>query len=184
MSFIFVGRLDELKGIKTLFEAWRLMGAEAPLLTVCGNGPMEDWCMQQSQGLNIEMRGFVDSLSVKRLMAQSRALIMPTLWYEGFGMNVIEAYSCGIPVICSDLGNAGSLVEEGVTGWKFEAGSARGLVDAVRKSMHSDSDFRDRVRLVYEQKYSPDANYRRLEEIYLEVQNANRSYRSERRKLR
>jgi Glycosyltransferase len=184
MSFIFVGRLDELKGVRTLLEAWRLMGADAPLLRVCGNGPMEDWCLRQSEGLNVEWMGFVDSGSVKRLIAESKALIMPTLWYEGFGMTVIEAFSCGVPVICSDLGNAGSLVEEGVTGWKFEAGNAEELVRAVRKSMHSDTDFRDRVRSVYKEKYSPDANYRRLEEIYLEVQNANRSYRSERGKLR
>lgn len=184
MSFIYVGRLDELKGIQTLFEAWSLMGEEAPLLRVCGSGPMQDWCVQRSQGLHVEMKGFLDSASVNQLIADSRALIMPTLWYEGFGMTVIEAFSCGVPVICSDLGNAGSLVEEGVTGWKFRPGDAQALAQAVRKAMGDGSGVRDNARRVFAEKYSPEANYRRLEEIYMEVRHANRSAGSQRRKFR
>lgn len=37
MSFIYVGRLDELKGIKVLFEAWRRVGTTAPELVVWGS---------------------------------------------------------------------------------------------------------------------------------------------------
>ena len=181
MSILYVGRLDELKGIRTLLEAWRLMGAGAPLLRVCGNGPMEEWCRQQSEGLPIEMKGFVDSETVKRLLSESRALILPTLWYEGFPMTVVEAFSLGVPVICSDLGNTGSLIEEGVTGWKFPAGSVQGLVQAVKKCMTSDGGINSRVKTIYESNYTPDANYRRLAEIYTEGLNENRSAGAERR---
>ena len=41
-QFVFAGRLDKLKGIDLLFEAWKHMGEEAPKLIVCGTGPMED----------------------------------------------------------------------------------------------------------------------------------------------
>ena len=40
-QFVFAGRLDKLKGIDLLFEAWKRMGAHAPKLIVCGTGPME-----------------------------------------------------------------------------------------------------------------------------------------------
>ena len=46
MSFIYVGRLDELKGVRTLFEAWKMMMDNAPELKVCGTGPLEDWCRE------------------------------------------------------------------------------------------------------------------------------------------
>ena len=184
MSFLYVGRLDELKGIKVLFEAWRLMGADAPHLIVCGKGPLEDWCTRQAQGLNIEMKGYVENRSVRQIISQSEALVLPTLWYEGFPMTIVEAFSAGIPVICSDLGNSGSLIEDGVTGWKFKAGSAEGLIEAIKKRQRQSSNISDSVRQVFEDYYTPDANYRCLTDIYTEVKDADRSSGDERRELR
>jgi glycosyltransferase involved in cell wall biosynthesis len=71
-------------------------------------------------------------------------------------MSIIEAYSVGTPVICSGLGNAGSIVEEGVTGWKFPTGSARGLADKVLQW----SDLSESVKAVYDEKYTAEENYR------------------------
>ena len=96
-------------------------------------------------------------------------------------MTILEAFSVGTPVICSDLGNAGSIVREGVTGWKFQAGNAPELAAAVRKCLDSNGGLRARVKEEYESKYTPDANYRRLNEIYSEVLNANRSFGPQRR---
>lgn len=184
MSFLYVGRLDELKGIKVLFEAWKLMGADAPHLIVCGKGPLEEWCMRQAQGLNIEMKGYVENRSVRKIISQSDALVLPTLWYEGFPMTIVEAFSAGIPVICSDLGNSGSLIEDGVTGWKFKVGSAEGLIEAVRKRQRLNTDISCSVRRVFEDNYTPDANYRCLTDIYTEVKDADRSSCNERGELR
>jgi len=161
-GFIFAGRLDELKGVRTLVEAWELMGPDAPRLTICGTGPLEEWCREQTEGLNVEMKGFVPNEEAKILIAQSQALILPTLWYEGFPMSIVEAYAMGTPVICSDLGNAGSVVEEGVTGWKFETGSAEGLAEKVKCW----SDISESVRCVYKQKYTAERNYEMLNSVY------------------
>ncbi len=181
MSFLYVGRLDELKGIKVLFNAWELMGQGAPRLVVCGQGSLEDWCITRSKSLHIEMKGYVDASALPELFSASEALILPTLLYEGFPMTVVEAFSMGIPVICSDLGNTGSLIEEGVTGWKFPGGSAQGLTEAVRKRQNCNYDINGSVKRVYESNYTPDANYRCLTDIYSEVKNANRSFGAERR---
>lgn len=67
----------------------------------------------------VELRGFVPNSAARALMGQSKALILPTQWYEGFPMTIVEAFSAATPVICSDLGNAGSLISDGVTGFKF-----------------------------------------------------------------
>lgn len=77
------------------------MEGEAPKLIVCGTGPMEEWCrefIRQNQ-LHAELKGFVSNAEVRRLIAESRALILPTQWYEGFPMSIVEAYSVGTPVL-------------------------------------------------------------------------------------
>lgn len=85
-QFVFAGRLDKLKGIDLLFEAWKRMGAHAPKLIVCGTGPMEDWCKSfiRENDVNIEMRGFVPNNEALKIIANSKALVLPTQWYEGF----------------------------------------------------------------------------------------------------
>ena len=121
-QFVFVGRLEKLKGIDVLFEAWAAMGDAAPKLVVCGSGPMEEWCKEfiaERNISNIQLLGQVDNKTAKELMAHSLALIFPTQWYEGFPMTIVEAYSVGTPVIGPDMGNVGDLIEEGVTGWKY-----------------------------------------------------------------
>lgn len=169
-QFVFAGRLDELKGIDILFEAWKQMGAEAPKLVVCGTGPMEDWCKRfiSENDVNIEMRGFVPNEEARKLIAVSRALVLPTQWYEGFPMSIVEAFSVGTPVVCSDLGNAGSVVVEGVTGCKFEASSSKDLVRAI-ECLKDYEDIYCSTYTTYEKLYSEEQNYKNLVKIYQDV---------------
>lgn len=169
-QFIFVGRLDKLKGVDILFEAWKRMGEDAHKLIVCGTGPMEDWCTSfiRENDVNIEMRGFVPNDEALRIIANSRALVLPTQWYEGFPMSIVEAFSVGTPVICSDLGNAGSVVEEGVTGYKFGYESIESIISAVDKMRESPLDG-EKIKKIYEMKYGENANYKILNDIYASI---------------
>lgn len=166
-GFIFAGRLDRTKGIDVLLNAWKMMGADAPHLTICGTGTMEEWCAQfiKENQLNAEMKGFIQNEEIRKLLGKSQALIFPTMWYEGFPMSIVEAYSVGTPVICSNFGNAGAIVEEGVLGFKFETGNSASLVDAVKRC----GDICSSVRSVYDKKYTAEANYRELIGIYRRV---------------
>lgn len=170
-QYIFAGRLDKLKGVDILFEAWKKMGDAAPKLIVCGTGLMEKWCkefVQQNQ-VNIELRGFVSNIETRELLANSKALILPTQWYEGFPMSIVEAFSVGTPVICSDLGNAGSLVMEGVNGVKFAADSSEELIEAVKRFKVYENIYYSTYEM-YEQLYTEKRNYKRLIEIYQSAQ--------------
>ncbi len=174
MSFIYVGRLDELKGIKVLFEAWNMMGESAPGLMVCGMGPLEKWCkdyIKKNKLANIDMKGKIENTEVKKLIAQSDALILPTLWYEGFPMTIVEAYSVGTPVIGSNVGNVGCLIEDGVTGWKFETGSSQDLVRTVRSIKNYDLSemHKNSFKRAFTD-YSQDNNYKILSLIYSHIQ--------------
>lgn len=164
-QFIFAGRMDKLKGVDILLEAWKLMGTDAPKLLICGTGPMEDWCKEYIKKNNlstVEMKGFVPNTEAKKLIANSKTLILPTQWYEGFPMTIVEAYSVGTPVIGSNIGNVGSLIEDGVTGFKFAQND--------KKSMISTIDFCQKQKLIIKPEtiecYSRERNIKKLCNIY------------------
>lgn len=166
-QFVFAGRLDKLKGIDILFEAWKRMGDAAPKLVVCGTGLMEDWCKSfvQQNRVNIEMRGFVPNTEARKLIANSKALVLPTQWYEGFPMSIVEAFSVGTPVVCSDLGNVGSIVEEGVTGIKFESSSVDKMKQAVQRLQTYPEIYKTTFK-TYCDEYTQEQNYQQLRNIY------------------
>ena len=166
-SFVFAGRIDKLKGIDILLKAWKIMGNDAPRLIICGTGPMEEWCREYitSNNLNAEMKGFIQNSEALDIIAVSRALILPTQWYEGFPMSIVEAFSTGTPVICSDLGNAGSLITEGKNGVKFMPDSPEELVEAVRR-LDQYNDIYHSAYSIYCKNYTEEQNYTTLMKIY------------------
>lgn len=170
-QFIYVGRLDKLKGIDLLLKAWKKIEKEDLKLIICGTGPEENWCKNfiKRYGIkNIEMRGFVSNEEVRKIIGKVKGLILPTQWYEGFPMTIVEAFSVGTPVLCSDLGNAGSVVDEGVTGYKFQFNSEDGIVEAINKSIENVLAYEDIYKL-YMEKYSSEVNYKILDNIYVRL---------------
>ena len=164
-QMVFAGRLEKLKGVDVLLKSWKLLGENAPQLILCGTGPLEDWCrdyIREHAVQNVQMRGFTPNAEVRRLMAQSRALILPTRCYEGFPVSIVEAFSVGTPVLCSDLGNAGSIVTEGVTGRKFQPDSPEDLARAVGTS----GGMCESTYAQYLSGYTAERNYETLEAIY------------------
>lgn len=164
-QFVFAGRIDKLKGIDVLLNAWELLGNTAPKLVICGTGPMEDWCKKYiaEKGLeNVEMKGFVANTEVKKIIANSKALILPTQLYEGFPMTIVEAYSVGTPVIGSDIGNVGSLIHENTTGYKIRLKSAIDLSEAVLGT----TDLVNSVHEYYLKNYTNEKNYKVFQKIY------------------
>ena len=168
-QYVFVGRVEKLKGIDILLQAWKqvefIYGGGSPKLVICGIGPMDEWCKKyiEENGLEtVEMVGFIPNVETGKILAESRALILPTRWYEGFPMTILEAYSVGTPVICSDIGNAGSIVTDGITGLKFRHGSPDDLVYKIRIFEHSPFVVNKETR----RQYSASANYSQIMEIY------------------
>lgn len=170
-QFVFAGRLDKLKGVDILFEAWKRMGDTVPKLVVCGTGPMEDWCKSfvQQNRVNIEMRGFVPNTEARKLIANSKALVLPTQWYEGFPMSIVEAFSVGTPAICSDMGNAGSIVENGVSGYRFDVFRILDELHACIEKIAENDNIYISTYKYCEKYFSEDINYRQLKLIYAAI---------------
>lgn len=169
-QMVFAGRLDMLKGVDVLLEAWRIMGKNAPKLILCGTGPMEDWCRSfvEQHNLNVVIKGFVPNKEVLKIVAESKAIILPTQWYEGFPVSIVEALSVGTPVLCSKIGNAGCVITEGVSGCKFSPDSPEELVEAIGRLAESGVLYESTKR-DYIQKYTREINHGILSDIYSKV---------------
>lgn len=168
-QIVFVGRLEKLKGVDLLLETWRLLGKDAPELLLCGTGPLEQWCAEfiRENDLHVTMKGFVPNEAVRRLIGTSRALILPTQCYETFPMTIVEAYAAGTPVITGNMGNAGNLVDEGMTGLHYIYDDAQAMAAAVRCLFaQSVSGMYENARDKFARLYNPEANYACLAEIY------------------
>ncbi len=164
-QIVFAGRLEKIKGVDLLLQAWMKMGDRAPKLVLCGSGELESWCkeyIENNELSNVEMIGQVDNETAKHLIGESLAMIHPTQWYEGFPMTIAEAYSVGTPIIASDIGNVGSLVVDKVTGMKFKSNSVVSLANTVEKFVDNPVVVPDE----YLTKYSEDNNYKILKSIY------------------
>lgn len=164
-QFVFVGRLDKLKGIDFLLQTWKKLGNDAPKLIICGTGPMQEWCKKyiaENQLTIVEYLGFVPNEQAKRIIAESKALILPTQWYEGFPMTIVEAYSVGTPVIGPNMGNVGSLIEDETTGYTYNSNDMYSLISSINKV----NDINDIVVEKYKRHFGKIQNYRMLNGIY------------------
>jgi glycosyltransferase involved in cell wall biosynthesis len=169
---LFVGRLSEEKGLHTLLEAWTKLDGGMPL-TIVGDGPLAP-VVQQAAARNPDVRwlGHRPAEQVRELVGRATCVIVPSIWYETFGLVVIEAFARGTPVIASKLGALTELVKHGRTGLHFTPGDADDLGRQVAwMSAHDDQvgSMRREARGEFDARYAADTNYRMLCRIYHEA---------------
>jgi glycosyltransferase involved in cell wall biosynthesis len=161
---LFVGRLSVEKGVATLSQAMALLSDVA--LRVAGDGP-EAPLLDGVAG--VTCLGSLPSEVVRHEMGRAIALVVPSIWYETFGLVVIEAFACSTPVIVSRIGALAELVRDGETGLLFEPGDPRDLADKIAWAQTHPEQMAAmgcRARAQYEAEFSAEVNYRRLMEIY------------------
>ena len=163
-QMLFAGRLEELKGLRTVLEAWRLLGDTAPTLLVAGEGPLGDWARAQNLP-NVRFLGQLSRTELHARMAESRAVVAASLCYESFALVPAEAHALGTPVLASDLGNVGASVQPGVDGLRFTPGDANALAGAVRALGQMSFDC-NAIAARARRTYSEEENYNALMRFY------------------
>lgn len=166
---LYVGRLSPEKGIATMLDAWSLLGERIPLRIV-GDGPLSKEVISRVAQLPAaEYLGRLENAEVLDLMREATFLVFPTLCYENFPITIIEAYSVGLPVLASNIGNAANLVQARRTGLHFRPGDANDLAAQVERIMQNPKtrkQMRFAARMNYELQFTPSQNYRLLKTIY------------------
>lgn len=110
--FLFVGRLEKIKGVQDILPAFA--GADGPDLIIIGSGDYEAELRGMAAGSpRVKFTGRLEPQELSRFYRHARALIVPSICYETFGIILIESFRMGTPVIARAVGPFPEIVARG-----------------------------------------------------------------------
>ncbi len=148
---LYVGRVEPIKGLMTIIEAFALLKkSRNPLskklkLIVIGGGKKDSELSYNPEAKRIKAAvetsglkekivflGSKEQAALKEFYSAADVLIVPSL-YESFGLVVVEALACGTPVLVSKVGKMRTIVKEGKNGFSFAPGSPEVLANGIKE---------------------------------------------------
>jgi glycosyltransferase involved in cell wall biosynthesis len=179
---LFLGRVDEVKGIFDLLEAFATVRTRVPnvRLVIAGAGRavpgVQEWIRKRGLEGEIDLLGTVKNRDVPDLMRAADVLAAPSvttrLWAEQVGMVLIQAMACGIPVVSTTSGSIPEFVTDGENGLLVPEHDPKTLADALL-SVLSDDQLRARLgstaRRTAEARFDAADNVRRSEQAVLDA---------------
>lgn len=169
---LYVGRLEDYKGVETLVNAMRAFPGTK--LKIAGSGSAESHLRSLSEKMkNVEFLGFVRGSALQEVMRSARVVVVPSLWHEVFGLVVTEAMACGVPVVVSNAGALPELVHDGVSGRVFTAGDVVHLKDVLGDFIVDPAYARslgEAGREIAQTRFAKEAHMESILEVYKEAQ--------------
>jgi glycosyltransferase involved in cell wall biosynthesis len=161
---LFLGRLSEEKGLRILLDAWKRLKNAIPL-SIAGEGPLREELEAKATTTNpgrVKFSGRIPPQDIFQEIRKARFVVFPSICLETFGLSIVEAFACGVPVIASRLGSLAEIVCDGITGLHFSAGDPDDLAAKVDWAWtHADEMKRmgANARTEFENKYTANRNY-------------------------
>jgi glycosyltransferase involved in cell wall biosynthesis len=141
-SLLWIGRYVNGKGVDYLIDALNILKTRYPdvTLTMIGKGPDVDRISQKIRDLNLEsniiMKDFIPNSEIVSLYQNSSVFVLPSL-EEGVPRTILEAMSCGVPVVCSSLPQLVDIVDGG--GLLTPIKDSQALADNISKLLSNSS---------------------------------------------
>lgn len=172
--FLFVGRLERIKGVGTLVEAFRRY--DAADLVIVGDGNEGEALRRRAEGLpHVRFIGRVQPAELGPLYEHAIAVLLPTLGFEVFPFVSVEAFAHGTPAIVRDFGGLTEAIEDSGGGLSYRTEAQ--LVEAM-ESLRRDEALRtelgERGRRTCLERWSEEAHL----EAYLSLIDQERTMRS------
>ncbi len=176
--FVYFGRLTRQKGVASLIRAVAAAGVP---LWVAGTGPELEELKQLAAGLRAEVSfpGHLSGETLHEAVRGSRAVVLPSEWYENAPISLLEAYALGKPVLGARIGGIPELIREGETGLCFGSGDVDALTHALKELASRPDSELERMgqcgRAWVEQEFTKGQYLRRILAAYDELGLANGS---------
>lgn len=172
----FAGRLEEVKGVRPLLEAFGDGRDGSARLVIAGDGPLRGEVERAaSSNARIDYLGRVSRDEIDLRLRGAVALVIPSLWEENCPMIVLEARAVGTPVISASSGGLPELVDHGDDGLLIDAHDPGAIGTAVQSLADDD---RLRARMVvsglqrFEREHGPERHLARLMSVFASVTTA------------
>jgi glycosyltransferase involved in cell wall biosynthesis len=169
---LFVGRISAEKGVRNLLQAWSQLEDRGGLrLVIIGDGPQKAELAAAYSQEDIRFLGKQDGDTVLDCMSRAMYVMVPSIWYEGFPMTIVESYSVGTPILCSRIGALEEIVEDGVTGFHFQHDDLENIKTVIRRAVAYENyaAMRQKVAENYAAHYTEEVNVKQLLAIYSEA---------------
>jgi phosphatidylinositol alpha-mannosyltransferase len=174
-TIVFIGRHDPRKGMPVLLKAWpdihRRTGAR---LRLVGADPLAVQLLLARHRIphdGIDILGFLPQDRLTEELLRAKALAVPSVGQESFGMVLTRGFACAVPVVASDIPGYRAVMTDD-TGVLFPPGDADALTEALVALFEDEPRRRSlgaRARQVAVERYSWDKIAVRLEQIYTDV---------------
>ncbi len=168
--FLYSGKLLKIKGLFTLLKA--MLSLNDSYLYIAGEGDMrheiENYIKQNSMD-KVKLLGHLNNEELLTVIKNAKFIILPTECYENAPMAVLEAFTCGKPVIGSRIGGIPEMVIDGETGLLFEPGDHVQLREKIEYLLANPNriiEIGRNAREKVEKEYNPELHYQRLIELY------------------
>ncbi len=158
----YAGRVSPEKGIATLMRAARKC-LDIPF-KIAGSYERTSHIVAEAPK-NVTFLGHLTGTELKEFYRSARMLVMPSVWFETFGMSLVEAMVWRKPTIVSRIGALTEIADEGVTGLAAEPGNAEELAETIRHLWDRPNLGRQMGQAGWEKalrEYSPKQYYERL----------------------
>ena len=166
--FLYFGRLSEEKGIFTLIKAMKGLDT---LLYVVGTGPIKEDLekyIEDNEIKNVQLLGFKNGQELTDIVGNSKAVILPSEWYENGPYSAIEALQLGRPLIGSNLGGIPELING--NGYIYNNGEIDDLKKCLQ-NFNSISNYEyklmcNKSELIFDECYGGSNHYSKIYSVY------------------
>jgi glycosyltransferase involved in cell wall biosynthesis len=169
--FLYVGRLSEEKGVELFCQAVTELKTQYDIEgVVVGDGALLERLKDNYSEIRFE--GWKSPEDVQKIMQISRVLVLPSKWYEGAPLTIIEAMSAGLPCVVSDCTSATEIVQDSINGYVFESGNVDSLKEKLIKTIDNIELLRVQKELLNTfriERYMESTYIRNLTELYKEL---------------
>lgn len=178
-TFIYFGRFEPEKGLFTLVDALgilsRAQSGKQIKVKIIGEGSIEEELMARvkREGLTgVTFSGFLKGENLYREVMECMAVVLPSEWYEIYGIVVMETFALGKPVIGARMGGIPEMVKDHETGLTFESGNSADLSEKIKyllENPHKAAEMGRNARKFAEKAFDIENYYAKLMEIYRKV---------------
>lgn len=170
---LYFGRLVRHKGVRTLITA--MESVKSSKLFIVGEGTYRNELerfVRKNHIMNVAFLGYKSGNELTEFIRNSLFTVIPSEWYEPFGMTVLESYALGKPVIGAEIGGIPELVDSGSTGLLFRSGDVDDLTEKINYLLENKRlavKMGRNARKKVEEKFNEKIHHKKLMEAYEKV---------------